>query len=165
MDAEPNHAPGRAPSWEVARAEGSERYASFFHHHPHATYSLNRHGYYTDANDRALAMTGLSLEQMREAHFAQVIHPEDLHIIQTRFDRTLAGEPGLAEARVLRTDGRIVDFRTTMIPVVIGGEVVGAHGVTEDITAAKQVLRELEEANARLEEANARLELRDHGLG
>jgi PAS domain S-box-containing protein len=119
---------------------------------------LDRRGYFTDANDLALAMGGLSLEQIRETHFAQVIHPEDAHIIQTRFDRTLAGEPGFAEGRITRTDGRIFDFRTTMIPILIGGEVVGAHGVTEDITAAKQVLRELEEANARLKEANALLE-------
>src|SRR5688500_17989267 len=151
MDAQPSSRvlPAGAQPCEAALAEGVERYASLFHHHPHATYSLDRRGYFTDANDLALAMGGLSLEQIRETHFAQVIHPEDAHIIQTRFDRTLAGEPGFAEGRITRTDGRIFDFRTTMIPILIGGEVVGAHGVTEDITAAKQVLRELEEANAR----------------
>lgn len=160
MDAQPNSRvpPAGAQPCEAALAEGGERYASLFHHHPHATYSLDRRGNFTDANDRALSMGGLSLEQIRETHFAQVIHPEDAHTIQTRFDRTLAGEPGFAEGRILRTDGRIFDFRTTMIPIVIGGEVVGVHGVTEDITAAKQVLRELEEANGRLKEANALLE-------
>ena len=133
---------------EGALAESSERYASLFTHHPHATYSVDRGGYYTDANPRALAMTGLSLEQMRETHFAQVIHPVDAHVIQDGFDLALAGVPQLAEARVLRTDGQVVEIRCTMIPVIIGGEVVGVHGVTEDVTAAKQVLRQLEEANA-----------------
>jgi signal transduction histidine kinase len=93
-------------------------------------------------------MTGLSLQQMRETHFAQVIHPEDAHIIQDGFDRALAGDPNWAEARVLGTDGQVVDIRCTMIPVVIGGEIVGVHGVTEDITDAKQALHQLEEANA-----------------
>ena len=133
---------------EVALAENSERYSSLFTYHPHATYSVDRSGYYTHANHRALAMTGLSLEQMKETHFAQVIHPEDLHLIQDGFDRALVGEPNLAEARVLRADRQVVHVRCTMIPVVVGDEVVGVHGVTEDVSEAEQILRELEEANA-----------------
>lgn len=150
MNAEPNDA---GPSVRVslvddALGDSGERYASLFTHHPHATYSVDRNGYYTDANPRALAMTGLNMQQMRETHFALVIHPEDVHIIQDGFDRALAGDPNLAEARVLRADGQVVDIRCTMIPVVVGGEVVGVHGVTEDVTDTKQVLRQLEQANA-----------------
>lgn len=130
-----------------ALAEGSERYASLFTHHPHAAYSVDRHGYFTDANHPALAMTGLSLEQMREAHFSEVIHPEDLHLIQDGFDRAMSGVPQVVEARVLRADGEVLDSRCTLIPVVVGGEAVGVHGIAEDVTDAKQVLRELEAAN------------------
>ena len=93
-------------------------------------------------------MTGLSLEEMRQTHFAQVIHPEDLHLIQDGFDRAMAGDPQVVEARVVRVDGEVVDIRCTAIPVIVGDEVVGVHGVTEDVTEAKRVLRELEEANA-----------------
>lgn len=133
---------------EGVLASSGERYASLFTHHPHATYSVDRNGYYTDANPRALAMTGLTLQQMRETHFALVIHPEDVHIIKDGFDRALAGEPNLAEARVLHVDNQVIDIRCTMIPAVVDGEIVGVHGVTEDITEAKQVLRQLEEANS-----------------
>ncbi|MFC7362071.1 sensor histidine kinase [Nocardioides astragali] len=129
-------------------AESSQRYASLFTYHPHAAYSVDRRGYYTDANPRALEMTGLSLQQMRETHFSQVIHPEDLHIIQGAFDGAMTGETQLVEARVLRDDGEVIDIRCTAIPVVVGGEVVGVHGIAEDVTAAKQVVRQLEEANA-----------------
>ena len=62
-----------------------------FTYHPHAAYSVDRLGHFTDANPRALEMTGLSLEQMRETHFAQVIHPDDLHLIQDGFDGAMAG--------------------------------------------------------------------------
>lgn len=137
-----------APTTGAQPLESSERYASMFTHHPHATYSVDLNGYYTDANSRALAMTGLSLEQMRQTHFSEVIHPEDLHIIDDGFANALAGDPQVADARVLRTDGQVVDIRCTMIPVVVGGEVVGVHGVTEDVTEAKQLVRQLEEANA-----------------
>lgn len=150
MDAEPiDPAPsGATLLCDRSLAESSQRYASMFTHHPHAAYSVDRSGYYTDANPRALAMTGLTLEQMRETHFSQVIHPEDAHILHDGFQRAVAGVPGVAEARVVRADAEIVDIRCTMIPIVVEGEVVGVHGITEDVTDAKQVLRQLEEANA-----------------
>lgn len=133
---------------EGALAENSERYASLFTYHPHATYSVDPHGYYTDANPAALAMTGLSLQEMKQSHFAEVVHPEDVHLIQEGFDGALAGKPNLVEARVQRADGQVLEIRCTLIPLVIDGEVIGVHGVTEDITDAKQILRELEKASA-----------------
>jgi PAS domain S-box-containing protein len=119
-----------------------------FTHHPHATYSVDQDGYFTDANERTLEMTGLTLEELRNAHFAQVIHAEDLPAIQEGFEGAMAGEPQVVDARVVSTDGGLTDIRCTAIPVVVGGEVVGVHGVSEDVTEAKRVLRELEEANA-----------------
>ena len=121
---------------EGARAQSSERYSSMFTHHPHAAYSVDARGYFTDANDRSLEMTGLSLEEMRQTHFAQVIHPEDLHLIQDGFDRAMAGDPQVVEARVVRVDGEVIDIRCTAIPVIVADEVVGVHGVTEDVTEA-----------------------------
>lgn len=148
-----DHDRDRSPSTDAtlgarAMSQSDERYASLFTHHPHATYSVDEQGYFTDANDHALEMTGLTLEEMRKAHFAQVIHPEDLHVIQTGFEDAMAGEPQLIDARVVSTDGELTDIRCTAIPVMVGGEVVGVHGVSEDVTEAKRVLRELEEANA-----------------
>ncbi len=133
---------------EESLAESRQRYASMFTLHPHATYSLDRRGHFTDANRRALELTGLSLDELRHTHFARVTHPDDLHVVESGFAEALDGVPQVLEARVLRPDGTIVDFRTTMIPVVVGEEVVGVHGITEDVTEAKRVLRELEEANA-----------------
>jgi PAS domain S-box-containing protein len=145
--------PDRSPSTpatlgEGALAQGTERYASMFTHHPHAAYSVDDRGFFTDANDRALEMTGLTLEEMRKAHFAEVIHPDDLHVIQTGFEGAMAGEPQVMDARVVSTDGALTDIRCTAIPVIVGGEVVGVHGVSEDVTEANRLLRELEAANA-----------------
>ena len=126
----------------------SERYASMFTHHPHAAYSVDRRGYYTDANCRALDMTGLSLEEMRRTHFSEVIHPDDVHLIQAGFEGALTGEPQVIDARVVRVDGEVLDIRCTAIPDVVGGEIVGVHGITEDVTEARRLVRELEESNA-----------------
>jgi PAS domain S-box-containing protein len=147
MPAEDTGAAG-APSCYDNLVESRERYASLFTYHPHAAYSLDRRGYFTDANPRALEMTGLSLEEMKQTHFSEIIHPEDVHLMQAGFEKALAREPQVVDARVVSADGDIVDIRCTGIPVVVGDEVVGVHGVTEDTTAAKQMLRDLEAATA-----------------
>lgn len=133
---------------DCALAQSSERYSSLFTHHPQAAYSVDRRGHFTDANDRALEMVGLTLEEMRKAHFDEVIHPDDLHLIQAGFEGALAGEPQVIDARVVSTDGVVTDIRCTAIPVIVGGEVVGVHGVSEDVTETNRLIRELEEANA-----------------
>lgn len=150
MDAEqvkPSRSVSESPC-EDSLAESRERYASMFTHHPHAAYSVDRNGYFTDANPVAVAMTGLSLEELRQSHFARVVHPEDLQLVEEGFERALTGIPQLVDARVLRADGKVFDIRATKIPVVVADEVVGVHGVAEDVTAAKAVLRELEKATA-----------------
>ncbi|MBS2939155.1 PAS domain S-box protein [Nocardioides sp. J2M5] len=125
-----------------------ELYASMVAHHPHAVFSVDREGRYTEANAHARAMTGMSLDEMRRTHFLQTIHPGDHELMLGAFAHVLSGEPIVVEARVVRVDGKVVDIRCTGIPVAVDGEVVGVHGVTEDVTREKQVVRELEEANA-----------------
>lgn len=131
-----------------ALAEATARYASLFTHHPQSAWSLDAHGRFIDANERTLEMTGLSLAELREAHFSQVIHVDDLDRFQDAFARVMTGEPQLVDGRVARPDGEVIDIRCTGIPVVVHDEVVGVHGISEDVTEAKRVLRELEEANA-----------------
>src|SRR5690349_1821166 len=101
---------------ERARDQPSERYASMLTHHTHAAYSVDPRGYFTDANQRSLDMTGLSLEEQRQTHCGQVIHPDDQLPMQDAFVRALAGDPQLIEARVVRADGEVVDIRCTAIP-------------------------------------------------
>lgn len=131
-----------------ALAEATARYASLFTHHPQAAWSLDSEGRFTDANARALDMTGLTLAELREAYFPQVLHVDDLERFADAFTRVMAGEPQVLDGRVVSADGEVTDIRCTGIPVVVHDEVVGVHGIAEDVTETNRVLRELEEANA-----------------
>lgn len=128
--------------------EATARYASLFTHHPQGAWSLDERGHFTDGNQRALEMTGLTLAEFRRTSFSEVIHPDDLDRFQDAFRRVMAGTPQLLDGRVVDSDGRVTDIRCTAIPVIVHDEVVGVHGISEDVTEAKRVLRELEEANA-----------------
>jgi PAS domain S-box-containing protein len=133
---------------ERALAESAERYRSLFSYNPHAAFSLDLEGRYTDANPACLKMTGRTLEEMLQINFSQVIHPEDLSRIQPIFADVVARQPRQAEARVVRVDGLVREVKIIAIPVIVGDQVVGVHGIAEDVTEANRLRRELEDANA-----------------
>ncbi|MCQ6458710.1 histidine kinase dimerization/phospho-acceptor domain-containing protein, partial [Vibrio parahaemolyticus] len=51
-------------------------------------------------------------------------------------------------------EGRLIDLSITSVPVVVGEEVVGVHGIAEDITERNELRRELERTQQAAEEAS-----------
>ena len=128
MDARPSAPAQEGPALESrglgehALEQSTERYASMFTYHPHAAYSVDALGFFTDANALAVEMTGLSLQQMRETHFSEVIHPDDRDLMQDGFVRAMGGEPQVLDARVVRADGEVIDIRCTAWQQQDGGD-------------------------------------------
>ena len=52
-------------------------------------------------------------------------------------------------------DGSIIELSVTAVPVVVFDEVVGVHGLAEDVTEQNEMRRELERTRQAAEEANA----------
>ena len=52
-------------------------------------------------------------------------------------------------------DGHVIELSVTAVPVIVGEEVVGVHGLAENITERNQMRRELERTRRAAEEANA----------
>ena len=52
-------------------------------------------------------------------------------------------------------DGRLIELSVTAVPVVVHDEVVGVHGLAEDVTEQNQMRRELERTRRAAEDANA----------
>ena len=138
-----------------ARAESDERYRSLFAYNPHAAFFLDLEGRYLDANDVGAELAGYSLAELREMDFGQVICPEDLPRVGAAFQDVVARQPRQVDARMRHRDGRIMDLRITAVPVVVDDEVVGVHGIAENVTEANRMRRELEEARRVAERANA----------
>ena len=86
-------------------------------------------------------------------HFAQVIHPDDLHLLQEAFDLALAGSPQVVDARgAPPPTARSSTSAARRSRSSSGDEVVGVHGITEDTTEAQRVLRELSDGQRRQDE-------------
>ena len=148
------HGPSSAEALR-ASAESDERYRSLFAYNPHAAFFLDLEGRYLDANDVGVELSGYSLAALREMHFAEVICPDDLARVGVAFQDVVGRQPRHVDARMRHRDGRIMDLRITAVPVVVDDEVVGVHGIAENVTEANRMRRELEEARRVAERANA----------
>jgi len=142
-------------STERSLAESIERYRSLFAYSPHAAFSLDLDGTFTDTNTVAEEVSGYSSEEFRAMKFTDVITPEDLPVALAAFESALNLAPQALEATMRHKDGRIIEVSVTAVPVVVCGEVVGVHGLAEDVTERNELRRELERTRRAAEEANA----------
>ena len=142
-------------STERDLAESIERYRSLFAYSPHAAFSLDLDGSFTDTNKVAEEVSGYSREEFLGMNFADVITTEDLPVAAAAFESALNLVPQALGATLRHKNGTIIEVSVTAVPVVVCGEVVGVHGLAEDITEQNQLRRELERTRRAAEEANA----------
>jgi PAS domain S-box-containing protein len=150
--------PALAELSEAARSvlvEDRERYRSLYAYHPQAVFSLDLEGRYTEANLAATLMTGRNLEELRRASYAEVIVAEDAERVRAAFEEVRNRKPKVIEVRIARRDGTVLEVVVTAVPVIVADEVIGVHGIAEDVTERNRLRRELEQATRLAEDANA----------
>jgi PAS domain S-box-containing protein len=140
---------------ERALAESIERYRSLFAYSPHAAFSLDLDGTFTDANTVAEEVSGYTLAEFRTMSFADLIRPEDLPATIAAFEGAVNRSPQELEATMHHKDGHVIELSVTAVPVIVCDEVVGVHGLAENVTERNEMRRELERTRRAAEEANA----------
>jgi PAS domain S-box-containing protein len=140
---------------ERALAESTERYRSLFAYNPHAAFSLDPDGTFTDANEVAQRLSGYSLAELQQVDFSHLICPEDVPRAVGAFEGALQRVPQQLEASMQHRDGHIIELNLTAVPVIVHDEVVGVHGVAEDVTERNEMRRELERTRLAAQEASA----------
>ena len=140
---------------ERALAESIERYQSLFAYSPHAAFSLDLDGSFTDANAVAEEVSGYTLAEFRTKSFIDLIRPQDQPATIAAFEAAVNRSPQELETTMWHKDGHVIELSVTAVPVIVGEEVVGVHGLAENITERNQMRRELERTRRAAEEANA----------
>ncbi len=145
----------RLTDTERLLAETTERYRSLFAYNPHATFSLDLEGRFTDANEVTVDLSGYALGELLTMDFTQLILPEDLPEAIVVFEGAVKQVPQQHEASMRTKDGEVLEIRIAAVPVIVAGEVVGVDGLAENITEENALRRELEGLRRTAEEANA----------
>ena len=136
-----------------ALRESTERYRALFFDNPHATFSLAPDGRFEDANDVTQELSGYSLEELRQLRFDEILVAEALPEAVLAFEGALQRRSQKVHTSIRDATGKVMELNVALVPVVVDGEIVGVHGVAEDMTRENAMLRDLEEARRTAEEA------------
>ena len=147
-------APEQLSATERALAESIERYRSLFAYSPPAAFSIDLDGSFTDANSVAEAVSGYSLEEFRRMSFIELIDPQHVAETVAAFEGALNRSPQELETTMVRKDGDLIELSVTAVPVIVFDEVVGVHGLAENVTERNEMRRELERTRQAAEQAN-----------
>ena len=147
-------APEQLSATERALAESIERYRSLFAYSPHAAFSIDLDGSFTDANSVAEVVSGYSLEEFRRMSFIELIDPQHVAETVAAFEGALNRSPQELETTMVRKDGDLIELSVTAVPVIVFDEVVGVHGLAENVTERNEMRRELERTRQAAEQAS-----------
>jgi PAS domain S-box-containing protein len=140
--AEPLLSPG-----ERSLAEKADRYRSLFAYIPSGVFSLDLEGHLTEANSALQQLTGRSRPEMLDIDYHELFHRDDIAAAERAFSAVKERVPQTLEVRLVTLAGDIREIKLSAVPVVVFDQVVGVHGMIEDVTEANAMHRELEAAN------------------
>ncbi len=135
-------------------ARATERYRSLFDNNPHAAFSVDLEGRFTDANTVTQALSGYDLEELRRLSFTDLLVEDDVPGAVAVFLGALGQKPQQHVASMQTRDGQVMEISIAAVPVIVDGEVIGVDAVAEDITEQNQLRRDLEATRRAAEEAN-----------
>ncbi|WP_210465661.1 PAS domain-containing sensor histidine kinase [Rufibacter roseolus] len=131
--------------------ERSEKlYKALFENNPDSVYSLDKEGNFTSVNATTVACSGYSEEELLKMNFVQMLHPDWVEETLADYEETLAGVSSTSETVILTAQGEKLNLAITKVPVIVGGELIGIHGIAKDVTETKQQQRLLKETARRL---------------
>ena len=133
---------------EHALRESEQRYRSLFENSLDAIFSIDVNGRFRTANPAGIALSGYSLDELRERTFADLCAPEHLEKTMQAFLADLRGEQREIETEMIRRDGARVKVFVSGVPVRAGEKIVGVFGIARDIgshKAAEEAMRESDE--------------------
>ncbi|HET7357913.1 MAG TPA: SpoIIE family protein phosphatase [Nocardioidaceae bacterium] len=117
-----------------------------------------------DVSEEYLRIAGRTAEELAALRYPEVIdqmvHPDDLALVQRAFEAGVAGEPITYEARMVRPDGSpvLVSVRAEVLRGE-GGEAEAIRGSVQDITERRAAAEALSLATA-----NAEAAAREHAI-
>ena len=141
-----------------ARVEVSRQwFKSLFERSPNAVMAVGLDGRIVDCNERTVVRSGLRREALMNMPIEAVVGPEQRDEVRRRFALACAGEAQSFETAARLPQG-VRDTQATLVPIAVGGSIVGVFVIAADVTERNRVQRELQQALVDLRQRNRELQ-------
>ena len=136
--------------------ESRQRYRSLLENNPDAVFSFGLDGRIDSVNPASLAVCGYAEAELLGRFFMELVVPDQRGRLTECLLQAAQGEPKQLETAMIHRDGRRVEASLTVVPIVVGDDVLGLYAIADDIT--ERIRAEAERAELLSSETRARAE-------
>lgn len=123
--------------------QSEQRFRSLYQLNPDPVYIINPEGYFVDMNQAGCKLLQYSRAEVLTMHYARVMLPEHLPLVDRHFASVLSGNGERFEASIVTRSGRQLELDISIIPSWQDGKIIGVIGVSKDISAQVQAQNQL----------------------
>ncbi|MEJ8803812.1 PAS domain S-box protein [Pontibacter sp. H249] len=109
-------------------------YISLYEAHPDVVFMLDIAGNFTSVNKQFKNKLGYQEDAVLKEHFLKLVHPDDFNYSLIAFKKTLEGESQDILLKVLDVAGKVRVMSIAVLPVSVGGTIIGVQGIAKDVT-------------------------------
>jgi PAS domain S-box-containing protein len=145
---------------EVALTTATEFRERVMESSTNAIYTMDTEGRFTTANARTCEITGYPLKELIGMPWANMIPPEHLPALFTRYANTIESRTSILnyEVPLIQKGGSVVTITFSIAALSRDGQVFGVVGTAEDISERKRGQAELQSRADELARSNQELE-------
>ncbi|MGK0721567.1 putative bifunctional diguanylate cyclase/phosphodiesterase [Leucobacter sp. W1478] len=127
-----------------------ERFLGLIDDNPDMNYILDRLGAVIEMNHAGEQLLGYTKEELQAGgDFTQHMLEADIPAALVHFGRVLERNVEQFETRLVHRSGKILTFEVLARPMIEDGQVVGLFGIARDVTARREIERQLQESEQR----------------
>jgi len=131
---------------QKALLENEEKYRELVENINDVIYEIDFSGKISYVSPAIEPLSGYRPQELIGRSFAEFIYPEDLPLIQPRFQQALSEQISPLEFRLLNKTGEVKWLRSSNRPVYKEDRIVGLRGVLSDLTESRQLQSQLQQA-------------------
>ncbi len=134
---------------EDALRRSEEQYRMLVENLNDVIFTLDTAGVITYMSPVIERISGYRVDDIIGRNFSELVHPEDLPELASRFTRTISGDIDSFDFRVMDRDGSVRHVRTSSRTVTAKGVVTGLTGLMTDISERRRMEEALQESESR----------------
>lgn len=124
-------------------SDNEHRYQSLLDHSIDAIFTTDLHGNFTKMNKSGSKLIGIPEYKWKNVSLASVFSGEEMDHVSYQFRKVVSEEKPSSFDSIIHSKDQAVHLNTTLIPMYLGSELEGIHGIVRDISAQVEAEEEI----------------------
>lgn len=124
-------------------SDNEHRYQSLLDHSIDAIFTTDLQGRFTKMNKSGSRLIGIPEHKWKYVNLSSVFSGEEIDHVSYQFRKVVSEEKPASFDSIIQSNDQPVHLNTTLIPMYLGSELEGIHGIVRDISAQVEAEEEI----------------------